>query len=92
MIYLYSLNILIKESAKNVQEEKEDLQRKLSVLSTTTNEINTNLRLLREKQNKINSNNDSVSLLQKEVDKVQKERIIQFSVPYDHYVNVAAVL
>jgi DNA repair exonuclease SbcCD ATPase subunit len=63
----------IKECAKEVQEDKEDLQRKLSILSTTTTEINNNLANLREKQNKINSNNDSVSLLQKEVDKVQKE-------------------
>ena len=65
--------VLIKETAKMVQEEKEDLQRKLSVLSTTTNEINENLSNLREKQNKINSNNDSIGILQREVDKIQKE-------------------
>ena len=63
----------IKQSAKEVQEEKEDLQRSLSVLSTTTREINENLTNLREKQNKINSNNDSISILQREVDKIQKE-------------------
>jgi DNA repair exonuclease SbcCD ATPase subunit len=63
----------IKQSAKEVQEEKEDLQRSLSVLSTTTREINENLTNLREKQNKINSNNDSIGILQREVDKIQKE-------------------
>ena len=64
---------IVKNTAKEVQEEKEDLQRKLSVLSTTTTEIQKNLTDLREKQNKINSNNDSITILQKEIDKVQKE-------------------
>ena len=64
---------LVKTTAAEVQSEKEDLQRKLSVLSTTTTEINSNLDKLRNKQNKINSNNDSISLLQKEIDKIQKE-------------------
>jgi len=64
---------LVKTNAAEVQSEKEDLQRKLSVLSTTTTEINGNLSKLRAKQNKINSNNDQISLLQKEIDKVQKE-------------------
>ena len=63
----------IKECAKKVQTDKEDLQRKLSILSTTTTEINNNLASLREKQNKINSNNDSIGILQREVDKIQKE-------------------
>ena len=63
----------VKTTAAEVQAEKEDLQRKLSVLSTTTTEINSNLDKLRNKQNKINSNNDSISLLQKEIDKIQKE-------------------
>ena len=63
----------VKRSAKEVQEEKEDLQRKLSVLSTTTTEIQKNLTDLREKQNQINSNNDSITILQKEIDKIQKE-------------------
>lgn len=63
----------VKTTAAEVQAEKEDLQRKLSVLSTTTTEINKNLDKLRTKQNKINSNNDSISLLQKEIDKIQKE-------------------
>ncbi len=64
---------LVRTTATEVQSEKEDLQRKLSVLSTTTTEINSNLDKLRNKQNKINSNNDSISLLQKEIDKIQKE-------------------
>ena len=34
---------LVKTNAAEVQAEKEDLQRKLSVLSTTTTEINQNL-------------------------------------------------
>ena len=63
----------IKSTAKTVQEEKEDLQRSLSVLSSTTTQITKSLDKLREKQNKINSNNDSISLLQKEIDKIQKE-------------------
>jgi len=63
----------VKVSAAEVQSEKEDLQRKLSVLSSTTTEINQNLDKLRAKQNKINSNNDQISLLQKEIDKIQKE-------------------
>ena len=64
---------LVRVTAKEVQVEKEDLQRKLSVLSTTTTEIQKNINNLREKQNKINSNNDSISILQKEIDKIQKE-------------------
>ena len=64
---------LVKTNAAEVQAEKEDLQRKLSVLSTTTTEINQNLDKLRAKQNKINSNNDQISLLQKEIGKIQKE-------------------
>jgi DNA repair exonuclease SbcCD ATPase subunit len=64
---------LVRATAKEVQEEKEDLQRSLSVLSTTTTEIQNSLNSLRERQNKINSNNDSISILQKEVDKIQKE-------------------
>tara|TARA_Y100000310_G_scaffold47717_1_gene44275 strand:- start:4928 stop:6643 length:1716 start_codon:yes stop_codon:yes gene_type:complete len=63
----------IKSTAKIVQEEKEDLQRSLSVLSSTTSQITKSLDKLRDKQNKINSNNDSISLLQKEIDKIQKE-------------------
>ncbi len=63
----------IKTTAKEVQDEKTDLQRKLSVLSTTTTEINDNLSKLREKQSKINANNDSVSILQKEISNIQKE-------------------
>ena len=63
----------IKSTAKSVQEEKEDLQRSLSVLSSTTSQITKSLDKLRDKQNKINSNNDSISILQKEIDKIQKE-------------------
>jgi len=63
----------IKTIASEVQAEKEDLQRKLSVLSSTTTEITKNLDSLRDKQTRINSNNDSISLLQKEIDKIQKE-------------------
>ena len=53
--------------------KKEDLDRKLSVLNTTTKSINQSIEKLRERQNKINSNNDQISLLQTEVDKIQKE-------------------
>ena len=63
----------VKSCAKEVQKEKEDLQRKLSAFSTITTTITKNLDSLRERQNKINSNNDSISILQKEIDKIQKE-------------------
>ena len=63
----------IKLSAKTIQEEKDDLQRKLSAFSRITTSISEGLGLLRERQNKINSNNDSISILQKEIDKVQKQ-------------------
>lgn len=63
----------IKTDAASIQQEKADLDRKLSVLNTTTKSINQSIEKLRERQNKINSNNDQISLLQKEIDKIQKE-------------------
>tara|TARA_A200000159_G_C7329397_1_gene342337 strand:+ start:838 stop:2553 length:1716 start_codon:yes stop_codon:yes gene_type:complete len=63
----------IKSDAVSIQQEKADLDRKLSVLNTTTKSINQSIEKLRERQNKINSNNDQISLLQKEIDKIQKE-------------------
>ena len=63
----------IKTNAASIQQEKQDLDRKLSVLNTTTKSINQSIEKLRERQNKINSNNDQISLLQKEIDKIQKE-------------------
>lgn len=63
----------IKRDAASIQQEKADLDRKLSVLNTTTKSINQSIEKLRERQNKINSNNDQISLLQKEIDKIQKE-------------------
>jgi len=63
----------IKRDAADIQQEKEDLDRKLSVLNNTTKSINLSIEKLRERQNKINSNNDQITLLQKEVDKIQKE-------------------
>ena len=64
---------LIKREAGTIQQEKQDLDRKLSILNTTTKSINQSIEKLRERQNKINSNNDQISLLQHEIDKVQKE-------------------
>ena len=63
----------IKRDAAGIQQEKEDLDRKLSILSTTTKSINQSIEKLRQRQNKINSNNDQITLLQKEIDKIQKE-------------------
>ena len=63
----------IKTDAAAIQQEKSDLDRKLSVLNTTTKSINQSIEKLRQRQNKINSNNDQISLLQKEIDKIQKE-------------------
>jgi len=63
----------VKSCARDVQTEKEDLQRRLNVLSTEGTTIKTNLDSLRASQNKINSNNDAVTILQKEIDKIQKE-------------------
>ena len=64
---------IIKREAGSIQQEKQDLDRKLSILNTTTKSINQSIEKLRERQNKINSNNDQISLLQHEIDKVQKE-------------------
>ena len=63
----------IKADAASIQQEKQDLDRKLSILNTTTKSINQSIEKLRERQNKINSNNDQITLLQKEIDKIQKE-------------------
>ena len=63
----------VKSCARDVQTEKEDMQRKLNVLSAEGTTIKANLESLRASQNKINSNNDAVGILQKEIDKIQKE-------------------
>ena len=49
------------------------LQKEINATLHELDKDKTELGLLREKQTKINSNNDSVSILQKEIDKIQKE-------------------
>ena len=68
------------DKLKSIGNEANTLQKDMAILQkeidATLHELDkdkTELGLLREKQTKINSNNDSVSILQKEIDKIQKE-------------------
>ena len=63
----------IKVKAKSVQQDKEDLSKRMGAMDLELNEIANNLNTLRQKQQKINSNNDKISILQKEIGKIQKE-------------------
>lgn len=63
----------IKSKAKNIQQDKEDLSKRMGSLESELQDISNNLNTLRQKQQKINSNNDKVSILQKEIGKIQKE-------------------
>lgn len=59
--------------AKEVQTDKEKVEKSLESVKYELKEVSSNLNVLRQKQAKINSNNDVISVLQKEIDKVQKE-------------------
>ena len=63
----------VKAKAKELQQAEQDLDKQMSGLKRETTEVTNHINELRQRQTKINSNNDSISLLQKEIDKVQAE-------------------
>ncbi len=63
----------VKDKAKEIQTAKSELEEKIGEVKVAQKYVAQNLNKLRQKQQKINSNNDSISLLQKEIDKIQKE-------------------
>ena len=63
----------IKISAADVQEEMQGLRKEIRTTEQEGRTIGNHLNELRQRQHKINSNNDKIALLQKEIDKVQKE-------------------
>jgi len=68
-----SKQITIKDKATELQTAKTDLAKNIADLKAAQQEVANSLNSLRQKQGKINSNNDAIALLQKEVDKIQKE-------------------
>ena len=65
--------IAVKAKAKELQTAEQDLNKQISSLKRETTQVTNHINELRQRQTKINSNNDSISLLQKEIDKVQAE-------------------
>ncbi len=63
----------LKLKAKNVQDQQTQLVKEVNTLEKEGKEILNNLNLLRQKQQRINANNEKITLLQKEVGKTQKE-------------------
>ena len=63
----------IKAKAKEIQTAKTDLAKNISEIKAEQQDVANSLNSLRQKQGKINSNNDAIALLQKEVAKIQKE-------------------
>ena len=63
----------VKSKAKELQTAEQDLDKQISSLKRETTNVTNHINELRQRQTKINSNNDSISLLQKEIDKVQAE-------------------
>ena len=63
----------IKISASDVQEEMQGLRKEIRTTEQEGRTIANHLNELRQRQHKINSNNDKIALLQKEIDKIQKE-------------------
>ena len=66
------LNI-IKKDAAEVQNEIEYIQKEVGIAEREGIEIKNKLNELRQRQQRINSNNDKISVIQREVDKVQKQ-------------------
>ncbi len=64
---------LLKIKAKDVQDQQTQLVKEVNILEKEGKEILNNLNQLRQKQQRINSNNEKVALLQKEIGKTQKE-------------------
>jgi len=65
--------VSIKDKAQEIQKAKTDLSKNIAELKSEQQNVANSLNSLRQKQGKINSNNDAIALLQKEVDKIQKE-------------------
>jgi DNA repair exonuclease SbcCD ATPase subunit len=64
---------LVKSKAQEIQKAKGDLSKNIADMRTEQQAVSNSLNSLRQKQQKINSNNDAITLIQKEVNKVQKE-------------------
>ena len=63
----------VKSKAQEIQKAKGDLSKSIADMKTEQTAVSNSLNKLRQKQQKINSNNDAIALIQKEVNKVQKE-------------------
>jgi DNA repair exonuclease SbcCD ATPase subunit len=63
----------LKVTAADVQKNLVSLSKEVNTTEKEGQEIHNHLNTLRQRQQKINSNNDKISVLQKEIDKVQKE-------------------
>ena len=63
----------VKSKAQEIQKAKSDLSKNIADMKTEQQAVSNSLNSLRQKQQKINSNNDAIALIQKEVNKVQKE-------------------
>ena len=63
----------LKSKAKEVQDQQSQLVKEVNTLEKEGKEILNNLNVLRQKQQRINSNNEKITLLQKEVGRTQKE-------------------
>jgi len=63
----------LKRKAKDVQDQQSQLVKEVNILEKEGKEILNNLNQLRQKQQRINSNNEKITLLQKEVGRTQKE-------------------
>lgn len=63
----------IKSTASDVQDKMDILLKEVTTTEKEGVQIANNLNKLRQRQSKINSNNEKITLLQKEVDKVQTE-------------------
>ena len=63
----------VKSKAQEIQKAKGDLSKNIADMKTEQQAVSNSLNSLRQKQQKINSNNDAIALIQKEVNKVQKE-------------------
>ena len=63
----------IKSNAADVQSEMENLRKEIRTTEQEGQTIANHLNELRQRQQKINANNEKIALLQREIDKVQKE-------------------
>jgi len=63
----------LKSMASEVQDKMDILKKEVTTTEKEGVQIGNNLNKLRQRQSKINSNNEKIALLQKEIDKVQTE-------------------